>query len=952
MLRRPNPLFPCIATAIRLIECGRCLLVARILVVSGGLVGRDTEDRAVADFLARTEIGPAGLMVEGEPGIGKTTLLLDASDQAVARGFRVLSARGSPAEVSYAYAAVADLLSGVDNATFSRLPDLQRLALERARLGDVTVGPVTDERVVATAFLSVIEQLRVQAPVLLAIDDAQWLDASSKAVIGFAARRLSGRAGMLVTVRLGEPESLDIQSRLQFRRPETLARVRIRALPLGGLHALVAARLGHTLPRPTIARIHEISGGNPFFALELATWTEPGESGAMDELPDTLAALVRHRIGDADDELAAVLLATASAAAPTVELIGRATGLTMDRVVELLDSVASRAIVRLDGSQARFTHPLYATGVYADAAPALRRAMHRRLAEVVDQPEVKARHLALSATSGDQLTLSALDAAAEATFARGAPAAAAELVELALKLGGDTPQRLIRAGELQFRAGSLVAARRHLESSLESAPSGVLRSMALMWLGAVMAYDDDTVAAADMMAEAADEAGDNAALRLLCLLRLVLVLAMLDRFDDAVAHAQEAIELADQLGVPNLRSQARSISVFSKFARGLGVDHEALRTALELEDPHGGATTWFRASGAAAMMPAYSGDLEQARIQMRALQQRMLEGGTEVDILWAAVRIATITLWAGRYEEAAAAAREAVERAEQMDGRLALVTAWTVQAAVAAYTGHEVEARTAAQSAIDASHQIGAPQLLKEPRMTLGFLEVSLENYPAALAVLQPLLDGFRTAPSCDVQGGAYLPDAIEAMTALGHLDDAEYLVETLEAHGATHGWPWTLAVAARGRAHVLAGRGELPAAHEALDLAMTHHARLPMPFERARTQLLLGALQRRRRRYPGATASLRAALETFEQLGTPLWAARARAELGRLDHSPGSGPVLTAAERRVAALAAEGMSNKQIAAELFISVKTVEMNLSRVYRKLGIRSRSGLSAALASGHA
>ena len=128
-----------------------------------------------------------------------------------------------------------------------------------------------------------------------------------------------------------------MQSRLQFRRPETLVRVGIRPLPLGGLHALIAARLGHARPRPSIARIHDIAGGNPFFALELAARANRGESGGIVDLPDTLAALVRRRIGDTDDDVAAVLLAAASAAAPTVELIGRSTGWATDRVVELLD---------------------------------------------------------------------------------------------------------------------------------------------------------------------------------------------------------------------------------------------------------------------------------------------------------------------------------------------------------------------------------------------------------------------------------------------------------------------------------------------------------------------------------------------------------------------------------------------------------------------------------------
>ncbi|OBK93006.1 hypothetical protein A5645_21885 [Mycobacterium asiaticum] len=913
-----------------------------------GTVGREAEARAVSEFLERAQTGPAGLVVQGEAGIGKTTLILEAADRAAAQGFQVLSARGSPAEVSYAYTAVADLLAGITDAPFADLPEMQRLALKRTQLGDVA-GPATDERIVAAAFLSVVERISTQTPVLLAIDDTQWLDASSKAVIGFTARRLRGRVGLLVTLRTGEPLSVLEESWLQFARPEALTRLGMRPLSLGGVHAVVAARLGRTLPRPTITRIYDVSGGNPFFATELAAGAVAEPSGALVGLPDSLSALVRRRLGDADEEVGSVLLAAACTAAPTVDLLGSALDVTASRVVELLESVERLAIVAIDGNRVRFSHPLFATGVYTGAPPSRRRAMHRRLAEVVDQPEIKARHLALAAASGDAATLSALDAAAETTFARGAPAVAAELVELALKLGGDTPQRRVRAGELHFRAGSLVAARRHLQAGLDAAPAGILRCMALMWLGAVLGYDDDPVAAAQAMAEAAQEAGDNVALRLLCLLRLALTLTMIDRLDEAIERADEAVGIAKQLGVAGLHSQALSIWVAGKFLQGLGVDQEALQTALELEDPQGGATTWFRASAVQAMMNAYSGDLVRARTQMRAVQRQMLEGGTEVDVIWAAVHVAALAVWSGDYAEAAHAAQEAVERAEQLGGRLALVTAWTPQAAAAAYTGCAAEARAAAKSAIETANQIGATQLAKEPTTTMGFLEVSVGDYLAAVDVLRPLLDRFDPVRGCEIEGGGHLPDAVEAFTALGRIEDAEPLVHALETNGAIRDRPWMLAMGARGRGHIAAARGDLASAQSAIEQAMTHHERLPMPFERARTQLLLGAVQRRRRRYQAAANNLSEALKTFQDLGTPLWAARAQAELGRLDYSRGDGNELTAAEQRVAALAASGLSNKEIAAQLFISAKTVEMNLSRVYRKLGIRSRGGLSSALAS---
>lgn len=916
--------------------------------MEGRAVERELEARALSDLLVRAARGPAGLVVEGEAGIGKTTLVVDAADDAADRGFRVLCAHGSPAEVTYAYAAVADLLSSVDDAALDGLPGVQRAALDRARFGGTVAGAVgTDERAVATAFLSVIERTSVDAPVLVAIDDAQWLDVSSRAVIGFTARRLDARVGMLVATRIGDPQSIDARSWLQFRRPETVTRIRMRPLSLGGVHALVAARLGRTLPRPTIVRIHDISGGNPFFAVELAANAVDHSSDMSVALPESLAALVRSRIGRADDAAAAVLLATACAATPTVELVAAATEMPASRVVEVLESVEGRGVVDLDGNRVRFTHPLYASGVCADATSSRRRAMHRKLAAIVEQPELKARHLALAATTGDPDTLSALDAATEATVAQGAPAIAAELTELALRLGGDTAQRRIRAGELHFRAGSLASARTHLESALQEVPAGVMRGLALMWLGAVKGYDDDTVGAVEAMTEAADEARDVPALRLLCLLRAALALVMTDRLEEAIERGAAAVELAEQLGVPGLRSQALSIWVAGKFVWGLGVDRPALETALQLEDPHGGATTWFRASAVQAMICAYTGDLDRADAQMRALQQRMIDNGTEVDILWAAVHLAAIAVWSGRYADATDAALEAVQHAEQMSGRLALVTAWTAQAAAAAYTGREADARSAGTAAIDTAHQIGAPQLAKEPTMGLGFLEVSLGNYTAALEVLRPLLDAFDPIHTTEIEGGGHLPDAIEALSGLGRAEEAEPLVDALERQGTARDRPWMQAMGARGRGHILAARGELEAAQRAVEEAMVHHERLPMPFERARTQLLLGQLMRRRRRIPAATATLREALETFERIGAPLWAARARNEIARLDRPRGDSQTLTAAERRVAVLAADGQSNKEIAAELFVSEKTVEANLSRIYRKLSIRSRAALTAAL-----
>ena len=907
---------------------------------------RQRESHAARDFLTRALSGPAGMVVEGEAGIGKTTFLWHVAEAATAEGFRVLSAAGALSEARYAYAAVADLLDTLGTAVLADLPAVQRTALERVLLL-ATDGPPTNERTVAAAFLSVLQLLGVDTPVLVTIDDAQWLDTSSQVVFGYAARRLTGRVGLLASIRTGDPRRSEPPSWLRLARPDSTTRIRVHPLTLGGVHAVISKHLGHTLPRPLITRIHEVSGGNPFFALELARSVADEPSRGVVDLPDSLAALVRQRIGRPNKELSAVLLAASCAALPTIERVSRAIDLTVDRVVEVVESAEASGVVELEGNKVRFCHPLFASGVYTGASPPQRRAMHRKLAGTVEEPELKARHLALGATTGDSAMLEALDEAADVTAAQGAPAVGAELLELAIKLGGDTPLRRIRAAELHFRSGALGQARSRLEATIDQLPNpSSLRCIALMLLAAVTGHDESMVTAVAALSQAVD-AADDPALRLQARLLLAPGVGLTGKMAACVDHARIAVADAERLGVDSLLSQALAIWVLVSFMYGLGLDQPSLKRALALEDPDTAAAATFRASAVAAVVSGWSGQLDSAREQMSEVQQRLLQSGTEIDIVWAANEAAMMDICRGRYHDAAATVDDAMQRAEQMAGKNQLIHLWACQSRIAAYTGQASEARKAARAAIDMAASTGSVYLVGTPTATLGFVEVSLGNYAAAVAHLEPLLATFDPAHDTEMLTGGYLPDAIEALTALGRTADAEPLVVALEHNGVHYDRPWMLAVGARGRSHLLAARGELDAAEQAALEAMNQHRRLPMPFEKARTQLLLGQLRRRRRRRQAAEATLREAGETFERLSAPLWAKRVDVEIERLNVPVADGIGLTAAERRVAELAAGGLSNKEIAAELFISPKTVEMNLSSVYRKLGIRSRSGLSSAL-----
>ncbi len=888
------------------------------------------------------------MVVEGEAGMGKTTFLWNVAEAAAAEGFRVLSTAGALTEARYAYAAVADLLDTVDTAVLADLPAVQRTALERVLLlaGD---GPPTNERTVAAAFLSVLQLLGVEAPVLVIIDDTQWLDTSSQVVFGYAARRLTGRVGVLASVRTGESRSGEPPSWLRMARPDSMARVKVQPLTLGGVHSLISKHLGHTLPRPLITRIHEVSGGNPFFALELARSVADEPSRGVIDLPDSLAVLVRQRIGRPNDELSAVLLAASCAALPTVERVSRAIDLTVDRVVEVVESVEASGVVELEGNKVRFCHPLFASGVYTGASPPQRRAMHRKLADTVEEPELRARHLALAATTGDSAMLEALDKAADVTAAQGAPAVAAELLELAIKLGGDSTVRRIRAAELHFRSGALGQARTRLQSTIDQLPTtSSLRCIALMLLAAVTGHDESMVTAVAALTQAV-EAADDPALKLQARLLLAPGVGLTGNMKACVDHARIAVAEAERLGVDGtLEPGSGHLGAGQLHVRARSSTSHLCRRRWIWRIADTAAAATFRASAVAAVVSGWAGQLDSAR---------------DADTQGAAAPVAE------RYRDRHRLGRQRggddghlprpVRRCRR-DGRGCRAAGRTdgrqeptdppVGVSVENCGLHrscESKLATAARSAIDTAVSTGSLFLVGTPTTSLGFLEVSLGNYAAAIAHLEPLLAEFDPAHGTEMLTGGYLPDAVEALTALGRVDEAEPLVAALERNGAHHDRPWMLAVGARSRSHLLAARGELDAAEQAALEAMSQHRRLPMPFERARTQLLLGQLQRRRRRKQAAEATLREALETFERLGTPLWAKRAEVEIERLNVPVADGIGLTAAERRVAELAAGGRSNKEIAAELFIAPKTVEMNLSSVYRKLGIRSRAGLSAAL-----
>jgi predicted ATPase len=396
--------------------------------VREAIVGRSSELSALQGLLDATASGPAALILEGDPGIGKTTLFDAARELAAERGFRVLAATPTSSEVRLAHAGLADLLAGVEERDLAVLSGVQRAALDAALLRGSGATQPPDRRAVAVALLNVVEGLALAAPVVIAVDDLQWLDASSAAALAFAARRLTGRVGILgARHRPPDPDPPALQ--LQLAHGRDASRLTVGPLPRETVGRLVRTRLGRSLPRAVAARVERMAGGNPLFALEIARAVADSPAPLAVELPDTLKALVDESLHGLPTHVREALAVAAALDRPDVAFVARV--LPDVDVVAALGEAEACAIVTFAGGAVAFTHPLLAAGVAESLTAAQRRAIHQRLAELLDDGEERARHLALASVHAEPETVAALDAAAQQARDRGAPSAAAELLELA-----------------------------------------------------------------------------------------------------------------------------------------------------------------------------------------------------------------------------------------------------------------------------------------------------------------------------------------------------------------------------------------------------------------------------------------------------------------------------------------------------------------------------------------
>ncbi|HEX5465531.1 MAG TPA: LuxR C-terminal-related transcriptional regulator [Candidatus Limnocylindrales bacterium] len=921
-----------------------------------GFVARTPEVAVMRRWAEGLGAGPSALVIIGEAGIGKSTLWAEGVSLASTAGARVLRARPVRAELPLPFVALRDLFAGVEPDVMDQLPKPLRasfaavVGLSAPTVGAAgvagsagsagSVGPV-DPQAAGRAVAEALTALAVDGPLVVAIDDEPWLDAPTRRALAFAVRRIVPAAVGFLVARRGTPDAAGDPLGLRAAWGERVEELPLGPLGLGPLIHLLRRRLGPDVPRRRLVAAAERSGGNPFAALELAR-AEPGV-----ELPAALRSMVERPLRNAPaDCRSAVELAAIVGRAPP-ELFVRALGVHAGRAIE---EAAAVGLLVLEAGEVRFAHPLLAAGAYESIPLARRQRLHRLAATLVEDLEARAGHLAQAHVEPDAGAAALVEEAAARADARGAPESAAGLAASARRLTpAEAPEDAARRGvlmaEYHDRAGDASEARRLLDEILGGPIRGPVRARALR-LRAVLS--DEPVSAVARLEEAVCEAQDEPALRVGTLTELAWQRGMwLGDLTGAVPQAEEAVGLARAHGDPVLLADALVATGIMEGFRGSDRAATILREVIPLTERFPpGVTNARPPKEALGHVVMWRGELDEAAGLFAAELARVDALGLENTSLRMRMFEAEVELRRGDFDRSEALCDDVLLRATDYWRWRTL----SQRAVVRAVRGEEDGARTDAEEALASPAGAHDAVLAATAEHALGLLDLGRGDARAAAARLAMLPERLAAASVGEPGMVPVLPDAVEAALAAGDRPLGERLTALLLPPRPGH--RWSAAAGAHAEGLLLVADGDLEAGIARLEEAERRYAALPSAFPAARARLARGIALRRAGRRGQAAEALEAAAGAFEALGATPWAGRAQNEVHRARPRPRHDDSLTETERRVAALVAAGHTNREVAAQLVVTVATVETHLTRIYGKLGLRSRTELTRAAAEGDA
>lgn len=897
----------------------------------GALVGRERECAAIDRLLEASARGESSsLVLRGEAGIGKTALLTYAAERG---GGIVLRTTGVEAESDLGFAGLYGLLRPIVDK-LGELPDTQADALAGA-LG-LAPSHGADRLLVSAATLSMLAAAAGEGELLCLIDDAQFLDSESVEVLVFSARRLAAEpVALLFAVREGAGRD--------FTAPG------LPELVIQGLGTEAAVQLLKMSAPAAAAPVREWliaeAAGNPLALLELPKGLSAAQLEGRAALPEAtpLSARLRsaflERIDQLPDKTRTALLIAALDDAEDLATALRAAsdaGLPADA----FDSAEEAGLLRVVDSRIRFRHPLVRSAVLDSSTHSQRRSAHLALAAALSgsaDADRHAWHQALATVAADEEVAATLEASAHRYRERGGHASAATAFVRAAELSADEGRRIGRlaaASEAAWAAGQPERAREMIARALPVA-TGELRPKLLYLRGMIEARTRDARGAVAMLVEAADASEDGS-----------FTLKVLTEATEAAMYAGDDVQAAN-LGArargiePRSETDRFRVAALGGVAAALAGDYEgaapllleATQRAEGLEDPY--ALIW--AVRAAAIRSTPRDGLPYAARAVTIARERAVLSVLPVALSHQASGL----IGHGRFKLASAAAEEAIRLASDFGHHWGVGRNLSNLAMLDGVRGDESSARAHADEARELAATSGAVLIGEFAESALGMLELTLGRPGEATDRLLMVSDSER-AESNPLTGLWSIPDLIEAAARSGRLDETVDRIDRYTDWVQRAPTPTRLSLLARCRA--LAGEGDVA---EQFDIALAGAADLS-PFEQARTELLYGEWLRRGRKRREARAHLRRASDLFRQVGAPTWEERAEAELRATGETarrrdPSTLDQLTPQELHIAGLVAGGMTNRQVAEQLYLSPRTIDYHLRKVFSKLGVSSRTEL---------